>query len=127
MVRSPKKLTTSLPTRNFPIFSVVKSAGVVGFVAEREVELGGVADGFVNGKTKVAGKQHQILLAGGNRRRFEMLHHFVGNAAGVLTDIAHQHVFPTARLRSHLVGSVARDAVLGIDRGGVQKGSRLDE
>src|ERR1039457_3867512 len=55
-----------------------------------------------------------------------MFHYFVGNATRIFSDVAHQHVFPTARLRSNLIGTVARNPFLRIDSVSVQKRIRLD-
>src|ERR1039458_8493370 len=55
-----------------------------------------------------------------------MFHYFVGNAARIFSDVAHQHVFPTARLRSNLIGTVARNPFLRINGVSVQKWIRLN-
>ena len=51
---------------------------VVGLVAERPVELGGVADGLVDGQPQVGRVDHQVVAAGLHGRRGELLAEQVG-------------------------------------------------
>src|SRR6202030_1653904 len=62
-------------------------AGVVGLVAEDAVELGGMADRFVNGQVGVGGVEDEVVLAGLDRFRAVHLLGLLGGGDRVL-----QHV-----------------------------------
>ena len=63
-----------------------KKAGAreIGFVTQRAIQFGGVPDGLVNRQPQMAGHQHQILLAGLDRRRGQVLQHLGADTRSVL-------------------------------------------
>ena len=60
-----------------------RRAGVVGLVAERPVQLGGVADRLVDGQPQVGGVDDQVVAAGLDGRRLELL----GQQLGQLVEL----------------------------------------
>ncbi len=105
----------------------VAGAGVVGLVAQRAVEFGGMRHALVNRQHQVVRHQQQVLLAGLHGRRGEVLHHFFADALRVLFQVHLGHVFPSGRgLRGRVVAR-ARDVVLAIHRGGVHVAVDLED
>ena len=94
-------------------------AGVVGLVAQRAIEFGGVADGFVDGEPEVAGQQDQVLLAGGDGRRLQVFDHFFADALGVFDQVHDGDEFVAGGDGRRLESTGLGEAFGQIDGGGI--------
>ena len=84
-----------------------------------------MADALVDGEPEVARHQHKILLAGGDGRRVQVLHHLGADALRILDQVHQRHIFVAGGDLLRLIAARLRKAALEIDRGGVHSGVSL--
>src|ERR1017187_4558486 len=99
--------------------------GEVGLVAQGAIQLRGMPDALVNGEPEMARHQHQVLLAGCDRRRVKMFDHLRADALRVFDQVHQRHIFVSGGDLLGLIAARLRKPALEIRRRGVHSAVSL--